>query len=394
MSSPLLTCPLCSQPGFQTLDSLRYGLISAATRQVVCPVCHDVLFGLDKFTIHLFSHSVQHQHEENNSTLPIHITSFSSATLPLKQQDSSSSQTNNPLLCTKADFNTKVKNMKELPVSYDHTNTSPCRSQQTTPGLSGYCTKEMKIEDKLRMENMDDKQSCKIVSDTSEATKKPQSKRPEINAMWEEQLSSNKLNCKYSIANQSNNIALHSYAQSNSESVTLETAKESSQTVSECLETPQTAIIGNISSSLGSKPMYHPYHCSAGNIPKTTHQNTSVQCPALPSVPSPSQEKLTPVSPTDIQIKEIIRCDICGFAFDDSSILAIHHQLVHCVESGNETQNHRIQDSNGSKQGRIVDEKHQFPCHLCSKAFKMRGSLMVHLRVAHSSGIVSGVLCV
>jgi hypothetical protein len=360
----------------------------------VCPVCHDILFGLDKFTIHLFSHSVQHQHQENNSTIPIHISSFSSVTVPLKQQDSLPSQTSNPLLCIKGDFNANVKNTKDLPVSHDHTNVSPSRSQLTTPGSSGYCTNEMKIEDKLRMEKMDDKQSCKIVSDTSEGTKKPHSKKPEINGMWEEQLSSNKLNCKYSIANQSSDIALQSYAQSSSESVAVETAKKSSQTVSECLETMQTAIIGNISSSLDSEPMYYPYHCSAGNIPKTMHQNSSVQCPTSPSVLPPSQEKLRPVSFTDKQIKEIIRCDICGFAFDDPSILVIHRQLVHCIESGSETQNDRIRASNVCKQGRIVAEKHQFPCHLCSKAFKMRGSLMVHLRVAHSSGILSGVLCV
>lgn len=394
MSSPLLTCPLCSQPGFQTLDSLRYGLISAATRQVVCPLCHDILFGLDKFTIHLFSHSVQHQHEGNNSSFPMHIPSFSSAAAPLKQQDSLPSQANSLMLCTKADLSSKVKNMKELSVPCDHTNIYPGKSQQTAPVSSGYCTNEMKIEDKVRMVNMDDKQSCKIVSGTSEATKKPQPKKTEKNAMWEEQLSSNKLDCTYAIASQSSNIALHSCAQSNCESVTVDNAKKSSQIVSECLEAPQTAVMRSISSSLGNKPMYHPYHCSAGNISKTTHQNTSVQCPAVPSIPPPSQEKLKPVSPTEKEIKEIIRCDICGFAFDDASILAIHHQLVHCMGSGSETPSHRIQALDGSKQSWISDEKHQFPCHLCSKAFKMRGSLMVHLRVAHSSGIVSGVLYV
>ncbi|XP_021938946.1 zinc finger E-box-binding homeobox 1-like isoform X3 [Zootermopsis nevadensis] len=385
MSSVLLTCPLCSQPGFQTIDSLCYGLISAATRQVVCPVCHDILFGLDKFTIHLFSHSVQHQNEENHSILPTHVSSTSSTTVSLKQQDSLPSQTNNPLKCTKADFNTKVKNMKELPFPHDHTNIPCCRNQQTAPGSSAYCTKEMKIEGKLRMENVDDKQSHNIVSDIDEATKKP-----EINAIWEKQLSNNKSNYEYSIVDQSSNFILHSYTQSNTESVTVETTKKSSQTVSGCLETPQSPIIRNISSSLGSKPMYHPYHCSSGNIPKTTQENCSVQCAALPSVPPPLQEKRTPLSPTDKEITEIIRCDICGFSFEDSSILAIHHQLVHCVESGSETPNHRIQASNGTKQGWTLDEKHPFPCHLCSKAFKMRGSLMVHLRVAHSSGIVSG----
>jgi hypothetical protein len=97
---------------------------------------------------------------------------------------------------------------------------------------------------------------------------------------------------------------------------------------------------------------------------------------------------------TEKGLKGVIRCDICGFAFEDSSILAIHHQLVHSMESRSETRSHRIEASDGCKQGHTLGEKHQFPCHLCSKAFKMRGSLMVHLRVAHSSGIMAGVLSV
>ncbi|XP_063224583.1 zinc finger protein 184-like [Bacillus rossius redtenbacheri] len=57
MASLLLACPLCAQPGFQSLDALRDGLVSAASRHVVCPVCGDALPGLDKFTLHLFSHA-------------------------------------------------------------------------------------------------------------------------------------------------------------------------------------------------------------------------------------------------------------------------------------------------------------------------------------------------
>lgn len=391
--SSLLTCPLCSQPGFQTLDSLRYGLISAATRQVVCPVCHDILFGLDKFTIHLFSHSVQEQDETSSSCLPIRISSFISATVPLNQHIASPSHTNNLLICTKEDFNVKVKNVKEYPLSDSHTKISLDKSQQTAPGSSVCCDKKIMNEEKLRVENMDDEQNCKIVSDTNEARKELQSEKPEINAVWKEQLG-NKLDCKYTITSQNSNIPLLALTQSNNESVPVQTAKKSSDTVSEYMETSQMTNIRNISSSLGSKPVYPPYHYSAENIPETTHQNASVQCSALPLTPPPSQEKLTLVVPTEKEIKEIIRCDICGFAFDDSSILAIHCQLVHSMESGNETSNRRIQTANGSKQDQTLDEKRQFPCHLCSKAFKMRGSLMVHLRVAHSSGIASGVLFV
>ena len=53
-----IVCPLCSQPGFRDVDSLWLSLIRASTRQLVCPVCQEVLVGLDKLTIHLVSHSL------------------------------------------------------------------------------------------------------------------------------------------------------------------------------------------------------------------------------------------------------------------------------------------------------------------------------------------------
>lgn len=41
-----------------TLDTLRAGLVSVATRPLACPVCNEVLLGIDKLTIHLFGHTV------------------------------------------------------------------------------------------------------------------------------------------------------------------------------------------------------------------------------------------------------------------------------------------------------------------------------------------------
>ncbi|CAH0722775.1 unnamed protein product, partial [Brenthis ino] len=59
------------------------------------------------------------------------------------------------------------------------------------------------------------------------------------------------------------------------------------------------------------------------------------------------------------------KCDICGLHFVDADILRMHRCLIHNID----------------------DITHQtftrYDCHLCTKSFKMRGSLMVHLRVAH-----------
>lgn len=57
-----------------------------------------------------------------------------------------------------------------------------------------------------------------------------------------------------------------------------------------------------------------------------------------------------------IATEKSIRCDICNISFSDTNILDMHKNLLH---------------TNG------------FSCHLCHKRFKMQGSLMVHMRVAH-----------
>jgi hypothetical protein len=293
-------------------------------------------------------------------------------------------------VCSKAGFNTKVKDIKECCNSNDHTSLCPDVNQKTMQGSTGCWSKEMITEDKLRMENLNDEQNYNIISDTSESTKKYEPEKSEINAVWEKKSCNNKLKCKYTITTQSSDVAVCEYTQSNSELNEVQTATKSSQTVSKCLQRSQVAEVGNISTSLESKPSPPPYHYSAGHLSETTNQNASVHCLVLSS--AVSQENSTQVVPTDKGVKGVTKCDICGFVFEDSSILTVHHQLVHCIESGSETPNHRVEASDGCKQGHTLGEKHQFPCHLCSKAFKMRGSLMVHLRVAHSSGIVSGLL--
>lgn len=58
MCANTLPCPLCEQPNFQSIDSLRISLVNVTNRPLDCPICRDVLYGLDKLTIHLFSHSL------------------------------------------------------------------------------------------------------------------------------------------------------------------------------------------------------------------------------------------------------------------------------------------------------------------------------------------------
>ncbi|XP_044729587.1 zinc finger protein 626 [Chrysoperla carnea] len=55
----------------------------------------------------------------------------------------------------------------------------------------------------------------------------------------------------------------------------------------------------------------------------------------------------------------------CGFKFNDRKIVDMHKNLVHSNIEINQN-------------GDTI-----LPCHLCTKKFRMKGSLMIHLRVAH-----------
>lgn len=61
-NNPLgLSCPLCCQTNFQTIDSLKMSLIKVVSRPLKCPLCEEIVLGLDKLTIHLFAHSLPNE---------------------------------------------------------------------------------------------------------------------------------------------------------------------------------------------------------------------------------------------------------------------------------------------------------------------------------------------
>ncbi|XP_060647635.1 zinc finger protein 43 [Drosophila nasuta] len=59
MCSTTVLCPLCAVPSFNSIDALQQRLIKAANGPLACPFpnCKELFLGLDKLTIHLFSHT-------------------------------------------------------------------------------------------------------------------------------------------------------------------------------------------------------------------------------------------------------------------------------------------------------------------------------------------------
>lgn len=81
-------------------------------------------------------------------------------------------------------------------------------------------------------------------------------------------------------------------------------------------------------------------------------------------------------SPLRAADEKIFRCEICGFVFVDEHLLNLHLSLVHNFTPNNDDERENAQSSK-------MSEIKNFQCHLCSKHFKMKGALRIHIRVAH-----------
>lgn len=111
-----LLCPLCIGVNFSTPEALLYDLITSATRNIMCPLCSEVLKGIDKFTVHLCSHVLKcdlnpitlkidenvvnlneklesiHLHRTSNDTQPVDLHSSPSCTDKVLSSEKNSSQ--------------------------------------------------------------------------------------------------------------------------------------------------------------------------------------------------------------------------------------------------------------------------------------------------------------
>lgn len=69
----MLSCPVCLLPNFKDVNTLRSTLINVATSELHCPVCNEALMGLDKLTIHLFTHIENENNKKPNINNVNHI---------------------------------------------------------------------------------------------------------------------------------------------------------------------------------------------------------------------------------------------------------------------------------------------------------------------------------
>ncbi|XP_012526862.1 myoneurin [Monomorium pharaonis] len=393
MCARVLACPLCSQPGFLTLDALRAGLVSVATRPLICPVCNEVLLGIDKLTIHLFGHTINLNSGTAESSKSADVVTNEQITAVhnahnvapqdwniLRQLDraassnrfrtepsdsgvlsvgndvvSSQSKNQNLPKCANqsnfiSDYNDVIK-VTVLPQSNENHNDMVQRTITNLQqgALKVNCATQYFCNDNIKRLNV-----------------------PQEAAQMEKTGSVSDLIIATKVVEIADANIYRDIGRESNGSQRVEKGRPTRDLIEEEHDLPIFQSVQNVVANVCTRESRekHDDKESLPNTEKTTlkmdaddkNQNLEHGQTLLPHVQIGGKafRAIAPKERTE-------RCNVCGFHFPDTNILALHKQLVHEQDSDNGPE-------------KILKN---YSCHLCSKVFKMRGSLMVHMRVAH-----------
>lgn len=294
----VLLCPLCSQPRFNSLESLRFSLIKVATQNISCPICNEIVAGLDKLTIHLFGHTINQCSE---TLMELNVTksdSLSNVSPSLENQ--------------KAKEREKANDSNDLKLGDER------------DGKNGdACTVNM--EDLSFLTSWE---NCFRTDDLDDLGEKSQSPKT-VNSNAEEPLKSPR-----------------------------EDSNQLSEYMSDLL-TKKLPIL-NFAFTMDASEKSEPDKQGEGS------ENSQFKCPK------------------------------CDFAFQNSIIFSMHQELVHSTKKIDDKKtkpknvNENLAFDSSFRPLNFSDENlfkdlvlPSYDCHLCQKSYKMKGSLLVHYRVAH-----------
>ncbi|KAL0132583.1 hypothetical protein PUN28_000383 [Cardiocondyla obscurior] len=398
MCARVLTCPLCSQPGFLTLDALRTGLVSVATRPLICPVCNEVLLGIDKLTIHLFSHTINLSSGAMESSKSTDVVVADGYLVAVQNAHNAFHNWN------------KLKHLGKAASDNDRTCVEPSDSN-VTDVRNNISNASSQPKAQCQSSTMKTVSQSSLVSDYNSDVIKvnilPQSDGNHISVQkTTANLQQGALNVNYATQYFCNDNIKHL-------NVPQETIQAEKSAASHLIAATNIAesVDANAYENLGRECIESSGQCatkqrlmedlteeerdlfnfqSAPNVtanvcvkespgehtgkktlPATAKKTTlemntedqnrnSEYRPMLSHAQTKAFRTIVPKEKTE-------RCNICGFHFPDTNILNLHRQLVH------------EQDTSSG----LEKVPKNYSCHLCSKVFKMRGSLMVHMRVAH-----------
>ncbi|XP_058974089.1 zinc finger protein 271 [Musca domestica] len=278
MCSMSVLCPLCHRTSFSSIDALRCSLIKAANGPLACPICHELFLGLDKLTIHLFSHtSIMNANDSpsNNGNDKESETKTTTAAARIADNNNNNNNNNNEIL--------KIK-------------------QEVTPS-----------------------------SATSVSAEGTVSKTPQQNITTEAN------------SNNNNQQQLPPPPPLRANTRKSKVGKSETKKISKKL---QVAILNETELTEAANTLVGPDGRVMVNDTSTS----------------------------------LATCDICEFTFRNAELRDMHVRLVHQNFIYNTP-------SSANCSANPQQTEPDFKCHLCSKVFKMKGSLRVHLKVVHLMGL-------
>lgn len=378
MCARLLACPLCSQPGFLTLDALRAGLVSVATRPLICPVCNEVLLGIDKLTIHLFGHTIN---LNNNATETSKHTDVSNEHMfamhnahnialhdwnMLKSQ-SSKVQTSNGN--NRTYINPDMLNIDKISIissqSQSQESSAKNVNQYGFTSDNNYDNVKVNI---LPQSNENQTAMSRSVTDLQEEILKTNAVQYFCNDstrhlnmiqgnMHIEKTATSDLTIATKVTENVDTVETNSGSHVAKERLTINLVEKENDFSN--FQSVQNVIPTCVDVSLEKNNNKYSLSNTKDTMLNTNDQNSEHRML--------SQTCNTKVFRSIAPKEKTERCSICGLHFPDTNILNLHKQLVH------------EQDSTIIS-GKVLKN---YSCHLCSKVFKMKGSLMIHMRVAH-----------
>ncbi|XP_073982787.1 uncharacterized protein [Rhodnius prolixus] len=375
MTLPMVTCPLCCRPGFSSSDSLCTALVDVTTRKLSCPICNHEVLGLDKFTIHLFSHS---------------ISRFGS----LKGKDTA-----------------KINQIERNKTSFENntSNTVSATEQQT----KYYCAEKLQNnsneepnqilekQDSWTCNNFPVKCTKSVLNDASLIYLRTDN--GQIFALSHENLGTNLKNVTINTQNyitstnittstlQTNligNVQKRKYCQTFDKDISVTNCKgldseDSPETYPNVESVPSCPSTPSISSetekfAVCSNTAEREFESCRDLLTKGDFTTNVDDLNDLDSIDTNVAHKNTEVQnaldnlETEDKAKESSTCELCSYVFPNKTILAMHNQLIH----------KKVETEMESKRKLLL-------CNLCPRTFSLRSSLMIHRRVAHAGGFGS-----
>ncbi|XP_015608381.1 zinc finger and SCAN domain-containing protein 12 [Cephus cinctus] len=394
MCERLLSCPLCSQASFPNLDSLRAGLISVATRPLICPVCNEVLRGIDKLTIHLFGHTITANNGQAKIIDAAADVGPDQPWAPRPSAELDDVQTTreieistvpgllneelpaNPIPNEKLIQRPELTKNNQLVKTNDLVETNHVIFLQDLTQLHQVCvlsqpecsTTNVNLSCQGNLEQSQPTGTVQLVQAVQ-----PAESFKAVHGRQDQ-------NTQFSCPNDTDNSTSIEYQQSNT--VDQNNPTEYQETWMEALSTcarSQESVVCQEGDTRNNDQQASTEPVKLTDETSGNHANEERALQVTESQSNENSQDATKKTNVLPQLKAFCliatkekteRCNICGFHFPDRNILQLHKQLVHMIDE---------KDLNSS-----LDDLKNYPCHLCSKVFKMRGSLMVHMRVAHT----------